>query len=171
MCVIKISLVQWPPLIHYIYDTLYIQLHVHVYICSLIVAQYNVLYLVLFIIDTPKIVEHPQAQVLEVGNKLFLTCQAQGVGPLNYQWFRNGEALIYGTKQDLVINEVQMADQGVYVCCVKTSNGSSALTKGAEIVGQFVVVPPGLGVENKFLLFEIIHMYSVYWCVIDGSVL
>ena len=37
------------------------------------------------------------------------------------------------------------ADQWVYVCCVKTSNGSSALTKGAEIVGQFVVVPPGLG--------------------------
>lgn len=79
--------------------------------------------------------EHPLAQVLEVGNKLFLTCQAQGIGPLTYQWFRNGEALIYGTKQDLVINEVQMADQGVYVCCVKTSNGSSALTKGAEICG------------------------------------
>ena len=146
VCVIKISLVQWPPLIDYIYDTLYMQLHVHVYICSLIVAQCILqVYLVLFIIDTPKIVEHPQAQVLEVGNKLFLTCEAQGVGPLNYQWFRNGEALIYGTKQDLVINEVQMADQGVYVCCVKTSNGSSALTKGAEIVGQFVVVPPGLG--------------------------
>ena len=124
-------------------------------ISLLVIQNLSLLYLVLFIIDTPKIVEHPQAQVLEVGNKLFLTCQAQGVGPLNYQWFRNGEALIYGTKQDLVINEVQMADQGVYVCCVKTSNGSSALTKGAEIVGQFVVVPPGLGVENKFLLFDI----------------
>ena len=42
------------------------------------------------------------------------------------------------------VNLCMHADQGVYVCCVKTSNGSSALTIGAEIAGQFVVVPPGL---------------------------
>lgn len=91
-------------------------------------------------IDTPKIVEHPQAQLLEVGNKLFLTCQAQGVGPFEYQWFRNGEELIYGTKQDLIIDRVQLADQGVYVCCIKTSSGSSALTKGAEVIGKRIIL-------------------------------
>lgn len=87
--------------------------------------------------DTPVINDHPQPQILEVGQKLFLTCQASGPGTLEYQWFRNGEALIYGTKQELVIPEVQMGDQGVYVCCIKSNNGSSTLSKGAEIIGRF----------------------------------
>jgi hypothetical protein len=86
--------------------------------------------------DTPKFIEHPQPQILEVGQKLYLTCQAQGSGPLEYQWFRNGEALVYGTGPDLIIGKVQMADQGVYVCCVKTPNTSSALSKGAQVVGK-----------------------------------
>ena len=92
-----------------------------------------------FVSDTPKVIEHPQPQVLEIGHKLFLTCQAQGSSPLEFQWFRNGEALIYGTAQELVINKVQMADQGVYVCCIKNASGSSVLTKGAQVVGKFIL--------------------------------
>lgn len=80
------------------------------------------------------IIEHPQPQLLEVGNKLFITCQASGPGTLEYQWFRDGKELLYGVKQELIINEVQLSDQGVYVCCVKSTNGSSVLTKGAEVV-------------------------------------
>ena len=54
---------------------------------------------------------------------------------LEYQWFVNGKELPYGTKPDLVIKNVQLSDAGVYVCCVKSSNGSSVLTKGAEVIG------------------------------------
>lgn len=43
---------------------------------------------------------------------------------------------MYGTSQELLISKVQLADQGVYVCCVKTPNGSSALTKGAQVIGK-----------------------------------
>ena len=100
--------------------------------------------------DTPIINDHPQPQILEVGQKLFLTCQASGPGTLEYQWFRNGEALIYGTKQELVIPEVQIADQGVYVCCIKSNNGSSTLSKGAEIIGRFF--------KYQELLYEIIFI-------------
>ena len=81
------------------------------------------------------ILEHPAPAVLEVGNKLFLSCQASGPGKLEYQWFVNGKELPYGTKPDLVIKNVQLSDAGVYVCCVKSSNGSSVLTKGAEVIG------------------------------------
>ncbi len=74
--------------------------------------------------------------MLEVGQKLFLNCLAYADSKLEYQWFLNGKELIYGTNQDLVIEQVQMSDQGVYVCCVKCSNGASVLTKGAEVVGE-----------------------------------
>lgn len=93
--------------------------------------------------------------MLEVGQKLYLNCQAYASGKLDYQWFLNGKELIYGTSDDLVINQVQMSDQGVYVCCVKSCNGASVLTKGAEVISEYmpfntynllcvgVVVPPG----------------------------
>lgn len=86
--------------------------------------------------DNPKIYEHPQPCELEVGNKLYLSCGAAGDGQLEYQWFHNGAPLPFGTLSELVINSVQSSDQGIYVCCVKSSNGTSILTKGAEVLGR-----------------------------------
>ena len=102
------------------------------------------------------IIEHPQPQLLEVGNKLFITCQASGPGTLEYQWFRDGKELLYGVKQELVINEVQLSDQGVYVCCVKSTNGSSVLTKGAEVVGKifYKLCYQNILVNTKNILYK-----------------
>ena len=80
--------------------------------------------------------QHPKPALLEVGQKLFLDCVAHADSELEYQWFCNGQELLNGTSHDLVIEHVQMSDQGVYVCYVKCSNGASVLTKGAEVKGK-----------------------------------
>ena len=75
--------------------------------------------------------------MLEVGQKLFLNCQAVANSNLEYQWFLNGKELVYGTSQELQVPKAQVSDQGVYVCCIKSNNGASVLTKGAEIIGMW----------------------------------
>ena len=55
--------------------------------------------LMCFDVELPRILMHPEPELmLEVGQKLYLACQATGPGTLSYQWYRNGDVLPYGNK-------------------------------------------------------------------------
>jgi hypothetical protein len=72
-------------------------------------------------------------------NNLALSVQAWGTGPLNYQWFDNGVAIVSGTNQDLILNGIQFANAGLYSVTVSNSFGS--VTNAPE---QVVVNPSGV---------------------------
>lgn len=66
----------------------------------------------------PHISRQPQSALVPVGEGITFTLTAQGTQPLQYQWYRNGEALPSDTTSDLTIEEVNLAMDGDQIRCV-----------------------------------------------------
>ena len=104
------------------------------YYCSLAVAFQGPL----------DVVQNPQSQTVLAGSNVTLSVAATGQGPLEYQWFINGQVLtdssrISGaTNSDLLISDAQMGDTATYSVLVSNAVGS-ILSPGAVLT---VVSPP-----------------------------
>ena len=73
------------------------------------------------------------------GKDASFSVQAWGTGPLNYQWFKDGMALLYATNQTLTLLSIQVTNAGFYSVVVRSALGS--VTNPAE---QVIVEPAGV---------------------------
>ncbi|XP_072916750.1 protein sidekick-1 isoform X1 [Hemitrygon akajei] len=64
-------------------------------------------------------------QVHLEGNRLVLTCLAEGSWPLEFKWFRNGTAITeFSREYRYVIPSLQRSDTGFYRCVVRNRRGA-----------------------------------------------
>jgi len=77
--------------------------------------------------------------VVNWGQNAVLSVGAWGTGPLSYQWFDNGAAILDATNQTLDLSSIQFTNAGLYSVVVRSPLGS--LTNTPE---QVVVNPSGL---------------------------
>ncbi|MCF7732604.1 MAG: PQQ-binding-like beta-propeller repeat protein [Akkermansiaceae bacterium] len=64
--------------------------------------------------DLPTLTQEPVGADLGEGQELVLRAAASGIGPFQWQWYRNGEPISGATRATLVIGEVAAADAGTY---------------------------------------------------------
>lgn len=83
-----------------------------------------------------EILTQPQHQTIFEGHTLYLVVVAEGPPPLTFQWFKEGVALPYGTSNELVIQPLQLQNQGAYTCSVTAGNGASMLSNEAIVTGK-----------------------------------
>jgi alpha-tubulin suppressor-like RCC1 family protein len=62
----------------------------------------------------PTLTAEPVAADLGVGQELVLRAAVAGIGPFQWQWYRNGEPISGATRESLTIGEVALADAGSY---------------------------------------------------------
>jgi hypothetical protein len=77
--------------------------------------------------------------VTDWGKDAILSVQAWGTGPLSYQWFDNGAAILNATNQTLDLSSIQFTNAGLYSVVVSSPLGS--VTNTPE---QVVVNPAGV---------------------------
>lgn len=63
-----------------------------------------------------KIIKHPRATPVMVGQRLELECRAEGVPRPSYQWYRGKIPLKEQCSAKLIIENVSKGDAGVYTC-------------------------------------------------------
>jgi hypothetical protein len=73
----------------------------------------------------PAFSSQPQGGVRYWGSSITLTSGATGLGPLKYQWQKNGQAILGGTNSSLILINLQTADAGAYTVVVTGSFGST----------------------------------------------
>jgi hypothetical protein len=79
------------------------------------------------------------------GQSNTLSVLAWGTGPLDYQWFDNGNAIAGATNQDLTLTTIQATNAGLYSVVVTSSLGSA--TNAPE---QVVVEPAGVSIGGLY---------------------
>ncbi len=80
----------------------------------------------------PTITMHPMPQTACVGGTAIFSVSAVGIGPLTYQWRKDGTMINGATGSSLTINNVSAGDAGDYDCVV-TSNGGSTPSNAASL--------------------------------------
>jgi RHS repeat-associated protein len=87
------------------------------------------------------ILTQPVSQTVAQGTNVTFSVTAQGVSPLNYQWYFNGTNLLAGaTSSSLTISNVQVTDEGSYQLVVTNFTGS--LTSSAATLTLTCDGPP-----------------------------
>ncbi|KAJ7335249.1 hypothetical protein JRQ81_013190 [Phrynocephalus forsythii] len=79
---------------------------------------------------------HPQSQILNVGEKLFLQCGAIGTPIPQYQWYKNGSLLPNGNKKVYMVQCVDIEHQGTYWCRVYSDQDDEESKKVQVIVEE-----------------------------------
>jgi Lamin Tail Domain/CotH kinase protein/Bacterial Ig domain/Concanavalin A-like lectin/glucanases superfamily/Immunoglobulin domain len=92
----------------------------------------------LSVANPPVIISHPQSLTIQDGLSATLSVVASGLPPLRYQWFHDGVAVTGATNADLVFDNLQLADTGLYQVAVANTNGST-LSLPADL---YVLVEP-----------------------------
>lgn len=72
----------------------------------------------------PQIVVQPSSLSVPKGATVYLTVQATGAPPLQYQWRKDGVDLAGKTAATLTINSIQPAQAGYYTVVVSNAFGS-----------------------------------------------
>jgi hypothetical protein len=72
-----------------------------------------------------EMVRSPEAKTLMVGQDLQLDVAAAGLGPLTYQWKKNGSPILGATTRELRIAKASVTDSGSYSVLVISQSGSS----------------------------------------------
>jgi len=83
--------------------------------------------------DKPVISVHPQAQEIELGDPLTLSCVATGSGELSYLWYFNGLSLNKEVQSTYTIHCFTGEDEGLYTCKV-SNDGGSTMSQMAHVV-------------------------------------
>ncbi|HEY0965897.1 MAG TPA: alpha-amylase family glycosyl hydrolase [Opitutaceae bacterium] len=85
---------------------------------------------------TPRITQAPAPNlVLAVNAPLTLSVGAEGTGPLEYQWLRNGEVIPYATAPQFRIERASPADAGEYRVQVRNLAGTTVSEATVVTVG------------------------------------
>jgi uncharacterized delta-60 repeat protein len=80
----------------------------------------------------PAIQTQPVSQTIGAGSNLTLNVTANGTTPLNYQWWKDGAALLLATNGYLTLTNVLVSDSGGY--SVVITNWLGSLTSSVAIV-------------------------------------
>ena len=84
----------------------------------------DILFLSIFIVDPPKVTEHPKSQSMPTGGETTLKVEATG-DDLKFQWQKNGRNLKNGSNYSetgtntLSIRHVKKSHAGCYRCLVR----------------------------------------------------
>ncbi len=95
-----------------------------VYDCALSVAEVRVLYDSAGVLPT-FFYSQPSGASRHVGEGVVFTTEADGTGPLEYQWQKNGQDVPAGTALKLQLSNLRFEDAGVYTVKVIDANGAS----------------------------------------------
>jgi len=93
------------------------------------------------------------------GKEGSFSVEAWGTGPLRYQWFQNGAAVINATNQTLSIPSMQFTNDGLYSVVV-----SSALGSVTNTPAEVVVNPAGVSLgmfPGVFVTGVVGYTYSI----------
>jgi VCBS repeat-containing protein len=91
-------------------------------------------------IIAPSITTQPIAQTVQAGQLGLFSITASGTSPLNYQWFKNGQALVAANATEVLI-PANAADVGTsYQISVQVSNSAGTVT--SVIVSMAVTAVP-----------------------------
>ena len=93
------------------------------------------------------------------GEDLLLSVQAWGSGPLSYQWFDNGAAILNATNQTLDLSSIQFTNAGLYSVAVKDPFASVTNPPGQVVVNP-AVVSLGLSGVRPTLTIQGVTGYS-----------
>jgi len=116
----------------------------------------------------PHIVAQPSSQIVLRGDTATFSVGATGVGPITYQWKRDGEDLAGATSDSLVLTNVQPAQAGAYSAVVLNPYGSATSAVAVLIVTNTsgLVVHPTFaqreGGGGSSSLFNNIRLQEVY---------
>ncbi len=83
------------------------------------------------------IVQHPAAQTVDIGAAAELSVHA--LNAETYQWYKDGEALSGQTASTLVIENVQVADEGFYHCVADNTLNVPAVSNTAQLLTRRLV--------------------------------
>jgi hypothetical protein len=89
--------------------------------------------------------------VTDWGKDAILSVQAWGTGPLSYQWFDNGSAILNATNPTLDLSSIQFTNAGLYSVVVSSPLGSVTNTPEQVIVnpaGVSLGMYPGVTVSG-----------------------
>lgn len=75
---------------------------------------------------------HPGSQTVVEQESVTFNVNADGGGPLRYQWRKNGKAIPGATSSTLTLSSVRVEDAGSYDCVISNKT-SSALSKAATL--------------------------------------
>ncbi|XP_010217023.1 PREDICTED: protein sidekick-1, partial [Tinamus guttatus] len=99
------------------------------------------------------------------GNRLVLTCLAEGSWPLEFKWLRNdSEITNYSTEYKYIIPALQRSDAGFYQCVVRNRMGA-LLQRRSEVqvayMGNFVDANQRKTVtEGEAAVLNFLHIFS-----------
>ncbi|MGC4074708.1 MAG: pectinesterase family protein [Nibricoccus sp.] len=88
----------------------------------------------------PIIVSQPTGQSLLLGGSTTLMVSATGVGPINYQWYKNGAVIPGATSTSLTLNSVTPSDAASYTATATNWAGSTLST--VAVVSVASTLPP-----------------------------
>jgi len=96
------------------------------------------------VVIPPHITLQPVGMSVDPGSDVTFTVAATGTGPVRYQWQLNGQDIPGAIAPTLMINNVQLIDDGDYVAMVTDDIATiaSALAKLIIRVSPRIVVPP-----------------------------
>jgi hypothetical protein len=75
--------------------------------------------------DAPFIDTQPISQVVFAGEPATFNVSASGIGPLSYQWCKDGSALVGATTSSLSLTNIQTEQTGNYTVVITNSAGSA----------------------------------------------
>jgi len=77
--------------------------------------------------SAPVLLAQPRSQSVVAGySSVVLSAEAQGPGPLSYQWTLNGAPLAWGTNAVLTVTNARVPDAGLYAVTVANANGATS---------------------------------------------
>jgi Concanavalin A-like lectin/glucanases superfamily/Immunoglobulin domain len=79
----------------------------------------------------PTITAQPTNVTVNVGDTASFSVTANGVNPLNYQWFKDGISLLNATNATLMLTNVQPPRVGNYTVAIAYSDGGGSVTSSA----------------------------------------
>jgi hypothetical protein len=82
----------------------------------------------------PLIVQQPQSATVPLGGNVTFTVVAEGIGPITYQWRKNGINLPGATGTSLTRNGVQLGDAGNYSVAVANPFGAVSSAIAALVI-------------------------------------
>lgn len=108
-----------------------------------------------FIPTTPVILTHPQSLMVLQGNQATFTVEVPQGAQFQYQWTHNGVSLVDServngaTSPNLVINNVNTNDAGIYNVIVNNARGS--IVSSNAILTVFPTVPLNVALDNDLV--------------------
>lgn len=94
------------------------------------------------------ITQHPQSMVSVVGDTVTFSVRVSGIGPFDYQWFKNGSPIFGATGRDLVLHNVSLASEGAYFARVGNAAAPNVTSEAALLqmqnLPQITLLSPAL---------------------------